>query len=400
MSWGARLFVAFVFTILGLSFIATTVALFNEFQEFQWLSFATIYSHLFLFFPTFGIIALIAFYIPAVAFVDLYWHHIPFGKIRFIFGFLVVSAASYYIGDQISRGEIPAIWQLKPEVLKADQGEAVDCKDTPELCQRRSVSETIASVRSISQQRTDLSQFSRSCTPDPLKETPAEQLEKRYCFVSASLLNAESCCLVQKNFSEFLAETYQEPDNISLMSQVHSVLLPFKVFFLIVILLIGILLIFWRKSIDEHYRPYAKLVERSLLIGALAMLFWPLTNHAFLLSADLLYASFVDGIYGSLAPIMSILFGAWALMLLFFFFRQYEKDLEAAGKVIGVIGSMVAIIKYDEIIDWSVRIAGSGADIITAGLLGIIALSILFLLFGRRQKSGSKRDNQPDTTGA
>ena len=126
MSWGARLFVAFVFTILGLSFIATTVALFNEFQEFQWLSFATIYSHLFLFFPTFGIIALIAFYIPAVAFVDLYWHHIPFGKIRFIFGFLVVSAASYYIGDQISRGEIPAIWQLKPEVLKADQPVLVD----------------------------------------------------------------------------------------------------------------------------------------------------------------------------------------------------------------------------------------------------------------------------------
>ena len=223
MSWGARLFVAVIFTILGLSFIATTVALFNEFQDFQWLSFATIYSHLFLFFPTFGIIALIAFYIPAVAFVDLYWHHIPFGKIRFIFGFLVVSAASYYIGDLINRGDIPAIWQLKPEVLKADQGEAVDCKADPELCQRKSVSETIANVRSISQQRTDLSQFSRSCTPDTLKETPAEHLEKRYCFVSNSLLNAESCCLVQKNFSEFLAKSYRQPDNISLMSQVHTI---------------------------------------------------------------------------------------------------------------------------------------------------------------------------------
>ena len=84
-------------------------------------------------------------------------------------------------------------------------------------------------------------------------------------------------------------------------------------------------------------------------------------------------------------------------MLLFFFFHQYEKDLEAAGKVIGVIGSMVAIVKYEEIIDWSVRIAGSGADIITAGLLGIIALSILLLLFGRRQKSRGKKDDGQNT---
>jgi len=199
---------------------------------------------------------------------------------------------------------------------------------------------------------------------------------------------------VQQNFSNMLEKAYADPANLSLIGEVHAILLPFKVFFLLIVLIIGILLALWRKSIDKYYPDYVTYVERSILLGAFALLFWPLSNHAYLLSADLLYGSFADGIYGSLAPLMSILFGAWALMLLFFFFRRYERDLEAAGKIIGVICSAVAIVKYEEIIDYSVRIAGSGADLVTLGVVAACAVVIFIPLLRRIRGQKAASDNE------
>ncbi len=79
MKAGPRVFVFVVFLAMGLSFIATTGALMAEFWEDElWLDFLTSDSHLFLFFPTFAIISLVAFYLPSCAIVDLYWNHLPF----------------------------------------------------------------------------------------------------------------------------------------------------------------------------------------------------------------------------------------------------------------------------------------------------------------------------------
>jgi hypothetical protein len=51
--------------LLGLSFIGETALMFSEFGPDKGLSFATFDSHLFLFFPTLGVVALAAFYLPA-----------------------------------------------------------------------------------------------------------------------------------------------------------------------------------------------------------------------------------------------------------------------------------------------------------------------------------------------
>ena len=80
---GARIFVFLVYLLLGLSFLATTAVLAHEFWESGWLDFVTMDSHLFLFFPTLGIVALLAFYTPSCALTDLYRHHVPLGKLRF-----------------------------------------------------------------------------------------------------------------------------------------------------------------------------------------------------------------------------------------------------------------------------------------------------------------------------
>ena len=75
---GARIFVAIVYVVLGAAFLASTGLLIVEFQELDWLTMLVAYSHLFLFFPVFGLLALVAFYLPSVVLTHLYWTHLPY----------------------------------------------------------------------------------------------------------------------------------------------------------------------------------------------------------------------------------------------------------------------------------------------------------------------------------
>ena len=385
MSISARIFVAFIFIILGVSFIATTVVLYNDFKDTEWSTYAVFYSHLFIFFPTFGIIALIAFYIPACVLVDMYWKIVRFGKIRFFIGMIVLALGSYFISTQILKGDIPTLWGPAPHILKADKGEG--CDSSLQTCRRVPVLQALLDVREKSQQRVGLSKFARDCNPDPLIETQKDLIEKRYCFVTKTLTDAKSCCIAQKGFTDALAKMYKSGENRSFTEEVHIILLPLKIFFLLVILIIGIMLATWRKNVDKYYSDYIFYVERGLMVGAVSMLIWPIANHAYLQSQDVLYGAYQDGIYATIAPLLSFLFGAWALALLFFFFRSLEKDIEAVGKIAGVIGSAIAILKYEEIVDYAVRIAGSGADKLTMGILGVLGFFIFVpFLFTKRRK--------------
>ena len=391
MSLGARIFVAVVFLCLGASFIATTAALIGEFQTTEWIAIALVYSQLFIFFPTFGLVALAAFYLPAACFVDLYWKHVPLGKLRFLIGTVVVAGAAYYVSSLIVKGDIPAIWELKPDVLRADQGDPSGCDAQSGGCDRVGVLPALSGLRQVSQSRIGITKFVRDCKPDPLVEPSPDLLQKRYCFVTQSLLPAAACCQAQERFSLALAGMYKDPFQRSSTQRVHKLLLPSKVFFLLVLLVVGILLALWRKSVDRHYAEWVPRLERCILIGAFAMLFWPVANHAFLQSVSLLYGPYGGSFYQSLAPVFSIVFGAWALLLLFFFFRGFEKDIEATAKIVGAIASIIAILKYEELIDLAVRFAGSGADSITLAALAIVAVLAFAYLFGQVGKYRADR---------
>ncbi len=398
MSVGARIFVAVIFSILGISFIATTVGLYIEFQETQWLDFAMFYSNLFIFFPTFGIIALIAFYIPACVFVDMYWRHITFGKIRFLLSAVLVSGLSYFIANQLVQGSVPDLWWIAPQTLKADKGGVVEnCDSSKQSCRYVPVLNALSDLRHKSQTRLGLSKFARECRPDPLLEKTDELLARRYCFVSQTLLNAEQCCQIQKSFTAGLVKSYASTDARSNTQKLHLMLLPLKVFFLLIIVMIGVLLAIWRQKVDKYYQNFVFYIERGLMIGVVAMLFWPIANHAFLQSRQVLFGAFSDGIYVMLAPIFSIVFGIWALIILFYFFRSMEKNVEAVGKIAGLVGSAIAVLKYDEIIDYSVRIAGSGADQVTFGVLTVIGFIFFFPMFMAKKKKRQETEDAEKT---
>ncbi|MEM7620643.1 MAG: hypothetical protein AAF228_09300 [Pseudomonadota bacterium] len=395
MLLSARLFVVGIFIFFALSFITLTSALYYEFRETYWFDIALFYSHLFFFFPTFGIIALIAFYYPSAILVDIYWRHVPWGKCRFAFGMIVLVAASYGITMQIQKGSVGTFWGVKPSVLKADKGEPAGCDPSKQSCLRLPVLDALSELRLVSQGRVGVRVFTRTCTPDPLLAIPQQLKEKRFCFVTKTKTDAQTCCQAQERFANAFKKFYTPIENRSLTETFYVYLLPIYIYFLLVLLIIGFLLATRRRQVDKLYPDYVDNVERGLIIGAVIMLVWPLTNQAFIQSNHALYGTFTDGIYTSLTPILTLTFAAWALMLLFFFFRRFEKDLEAVGKIAGVIVSAFAVLKYEEIIDYSVRFAGSGASYMTLAVLGLFAfLALMVLLFVEKPLPQPKLDKK------
>src|SRR3990170_1779168 len=134
MLFGARAFVFVLYLLLGASFVAVTATLVWEFWDTGWLKLATHDSHLFLFFPTLGLVALAAFYLPSCAFVDMYWLYVRLGRLRFIVGIVAVSAISYLIGSGLAASPYRSVWDLSPATLAADKSEPAGCGTATRPC--------------------------------------------------------------------------------------------------------------------------------------------------------------------------------------------------------------------------------------------------------------------------
>ena len=52
----------------------------------------------------------------------------------------------------------------------------------------------------------------------------------------------------------------------------------------------------------------------------------------------------------------------WALLLLFYFLRRFGKQGEMVGQISGVVVAAVAVLRYEQLNDWGVRLLGIGAD--------------------------------------
>ena len=400
MMAGTRIFVIFVFSVIGVAFLAMPAALIYEFgganpldPNADWLALATLYSHHFLFFPVLGIFTLVAFYIPACVFVDMYWRVVRFGRVRFILGALALAGISYQVADWLQDGT-PAIWQLTLAALQKDAGSPEICgpyqsrasgactncsvaQQQPQtVCRsRQPLLKSLRDLREVSRNSIGLAPFARVCQHSPLFEAPPEQGALRYCFVSGTLTNAETCCAAQKDFNAALGELYAAPANRSILDLAHRLTLPVFVFFMLMLLTSGGLLVARRMAVDTYYADWVIRLERGVILGALAMLIWPLANHAFAASSAVLYGTEARSTYVALAPFFSALFGVWALMILFYFYRKAERDAEGAGKAFGVIASVLTVLNYSAIVSYAERFIGAGA-----GWEALLILPALVLL--------------------
>jgi hypothetical protein len=381
----AHVFVFFVYACLCLSFIATTAVLVYEYRETGWLDFATMDSHLFLFFPTLGIVALVAFYLPSCAIVALYWRHVPFGKLRFILGALLIGGLSYFIAAQLLQSPKRSMWELAPATLQADEGVPAGCAQTG-TCERMPALLALRNLRRVSQTHVGLAEFVRDCEHDALLELTPGQASKRFCFASTPLSQSPrlqsdaDCCRAQERLSGMVSTQFTQPERRSLTAKVHAALLPMKIFFLLVLLAISILLVSRHKAMQQHYQRTMPRIEFSVIIGTAAVLLFPLMSQAFVQSSQVLYGLGGRGTFSLIMPAVSLAFGVWALLMILFFYRRRDKELEAFGKMGSAVAGAIAILKYSIVTAIFVRVLGSGASIYTIGALLAVSVAAVIAL--------------------
>ncbi len=391
-----RLFVGAVFAVLAAAFIGLSAVLAYEYEDTGWFAIAAFDSQLFLFFPLFGVLALFAFYLPARVLFDIYWRHVIGGKWIITIALLVLVASAPFVA-QLMLGQTNALWDLTPETLKSDPGESCEISTpgrdeagllipgAPGSCARVPFLQALKNMRTVSREQNSMSVFVRNCRPNKLIATPASENEQYYCFVNNQMQTAKNCCAAQQVFKKALETAYDEQDGFSNTRKWYRDLLPFHVFFLLLIFGLGISLARRGKWLDRpEYTDVRGAVETRVLAGAILMLFWPLLNHSFLQSADLLYGNVTSSTFRTIAPMFTVLFGLWSLTLLFFFFRSFPATVKKVGQVAGIVGSAVAFLKFDEIVDALSRMLGAGADQISVGGVLLVAAVIVVIASANR----------------
>jgi hypothetical protein len=149
----------------------------------------------------------------------------------------------------------------------------------------------------------------------------------------------------------------------------------------VILVVIGGLLAVWRHKLDEYYADLVPEIERGIIIGAIAMLFWPLMDYAYQQTANALFGS------SGMQLRLSLVIAPWALLLLFYFLRHLGAYSAIAGQISGVVVAAVYVLRYESLNDWAVRLLGVGMDAWTmAVLVGIAVVGLLSLLWRRRSR--------------
>jgi len=374
---GARIFVTVAFVILGASFLASTGLLVREFQGADWPTLLLAHSHLFFFFPTLGLLALAAFYLPSVVFTHLYWTHLPYGRLRFLTGLLVVALVSLWVSQWLD-AKPRSIWEVSPQALHADRGEPRDCGANRTACERAPILDTLSTLRQAGRERVGLSKFARNCAFDSMLEPPDEMARERYCFPAGTHLNGTDCCKVQRRFSETVDSLQADPAQRSLSGAYDTLIfLPLKTFFVLIVIAIGLLLSLWRRRVDQHYRELVPAIERGVIIGAFAMLAWPIMDYGYQQTSNTLFGRWIGGFQFRL----SLVIAPWALLLLFYFLRRLGKQGEMIGQIAGVVTAAVALLRYEDLNDWAVRLLGVGTNLwVVVVILGLTVAGFFALL--------------------
>ena len=376
---GARVFVTMIFLATGAMFLASTMLFVQEFQGEHLHALLMMHSHLFVFFPILGLLALAAFWLPAIVFTHMYWNHVRGGKFKFFLGTLGVLLLTGYFSYSLTYESNHSIWELTPRLLAQDRAETVNCPGRAQSCVRAPILDSLSRLREEASQRAGLSPFARSCKLDPLVEVPLTFKVERFCFPALEMLDGEKCCAVQARFGSVLNQRWQQVGNRSVSQEFDLIALPVKTFFIIVVLVIGFLLYIRRGMLEQHYSNLAPAIERSMFIGALAMLPWPIMDYAHLQAMQAL-----TGRWSSSPEVrLSLVIAPWTLILGLYFLARLKGRIERLGQLAGGVVSLIAVLRYEQISDWGVRTLGIGAPVETIALHAVLAIiGFAFLRFG------------------
>ena len=163
-------------------------------------------------------------------------------------------------------------------------------------------------------------------------------------------------------------------------------------------LVVALMLAVWRNKIDTLYGPQVPAIERGVIIGAVAMLFWPIMDYGYQQTSDVLFGNY----YGGFNPRWSLVIAPWAILLLFFFLRRFGKNLAMVGQMGGIAGGLFAVLRYQDVNNWAQRFLGGGAEQWMAYVYaGLAVIGLALLLWPRKapQRAGYPHEKPHRVTG-
>jgi hypothetical protein len=386
----ARAFVTLVFLALAGTFLVSTWIFITTFAGGDWRSLLLMHSHQFLFFPTFGLLAMVAFYVPAVVFTHMYWTRRVsgrFARTRFVAGFFALSGISWIVGSSLdgSRPFVPAnarnaVWEIPPSQITfppSRVGQAVlplaertpvpksvpcDRQGAPP-CQTSSARDVVVLLRAQSMDNFGFSRLIRDCEASPLQEVTEAEKAGRFCFPARQWLNAPDCCAHQARFQREIALSADAARQSNMIVRFERFGLPAKVFFVLVLMVIATMLIVWRTVLDEHYGRFKRILSRGLVIGGAAMLIWPMMDYGYYQTSQLLYG---DGVDRAGWPFrLSAVMLPWTAMIAYYFVNAIlDQPSERISLVVQGISGVVGVITLfgaPTIINLSQRFVSAGA---------------------------------------
>lgn len=383
VSRAAHFFVSLLFVLIAMAFFASSIQLLLEFPR-HWETLLFSHSHLFFFFPIFGSVALVTFYKPAVVLTDLYWRHFRAGGLRWCFGFAVLTAFAVNVALQYASAPRRGIWEISPAALAQDVAAQTrpivsGCRDADGRdCLRQPVLTTLQALRDAGLKRSTITEFARPCAPDPLVEVHPSFNAERMCFPAGVKLDAVSCCRVQARFEADVRRLALDDATRSQTSRVEEIITGIKAFFVLVLLVVSVLLLFWRDRLYDHYRGELIAIERGAIVGVGVMLVWLLMDYGYQQTADVLFGRESRGF-----PIrLSLAVAVIAITLIVYFLARTEGPLLNMAQLSTIGASGVAVFNYELIGNASARLLGSGAEPVRFIVLIGVALFALQLVYG------------------
>ncbi|MEZ5998587.1 MAG: hypothetical protein R3B98_07835 [Hyphomonas sp.] len=373
-----RIGVTLAFALLYVAFLVETGILVQEYGSSGLaLRLAALDSQNFIFFPVAGLLALVAFWKPAVLLVDaMVRGRVAYGRAVLAASLVDCGLAAWAIAGVFQSSDARSFYEIRPDVLVADAG-APATQGAPH---RAPITQILSRMKILSGIDKGLGEYQAQCDREWLQYSTAADVEM-LCFPAGERLPVRDCCAAKAAFRSHvntLAE--QAPSHTA---TVHRFVLPVKIFFLLLLLGLGVLLVQYRKGLERIYGAHLSGVSFGLALGGAVMLIWPLMNAAYLETMSLLTGSGSASAYTVVAPLVALGFGAWTLLLVFFHLRSYPSQIEYAAKIGGFIAAAVGVFRYDEITNYLARTLGVGGGLVAIIVFAVgICVLILSILMG------------------
>jgi hypothetical protein len=228
---GSRIAVTILFSLLYLAFLLETGFLLGEFSASGLaLRLASLDSQNFIFFPVAGLLALVAFWQPAVLLVDAMWRgQLKYGRIVLGASLLVALIGAWLISDAFESSEARSVFEIAPKALAADHGVPAS-EQTPPIAP---VKEVLARMRILSGVDRGLGEYQAQCDQEWLRYSVAADAAL-LCFPAGERMSIRDCCTAKAEFRQRLNKLAAQSPSVT--GAVHRWVMPVKVFFLLLLL--------------------------------------------------------------------------------------------------------------------------------------------------------------------